>query len=107
MNLPGKPDFAFPRQRVAIFVDGCFWHGCPDHYRRPKSRQDFWDAKVAANVNRDCLVNELLAARGWKVLRLWEHELRPRNEAAALEKLALCLSSQPASNAARKASIVL
>lgn len=77
--LPGKPDFVFPAKRVAVFVDGCFWHGCPSHYRRPKSRQEFWDAKIKANMARDHLVRQQLVARGWTVLRVWEHEFRRDN----------------------------
>ena len=63
LKLPGNPDFAFPRHKLAVFVDGCFWHNCPAHYRRPKSRRIFWDAKVRANVCRDFKINELLVAR--------------------------------------------
>jgi DNA mismatch endonuclease (patch repair protein) len=73
--LPGKPDFIFPKHRVAIFVDGCFWHGCPKHGRKPESNQNYWVAKLERNKNRDAAVNALLRNRGWIVLRLWEHEL--------------------------------
>jgi len=69
----GKPDIVFPRERVAVFVDGCFWHGCPDHYVRPRSREDFWARKLAGNVARDCRQTAELAARGWRVCRFWEH----------------------------------
>jgi DNA mismatch endonuclease (patch repair protein) len=82
-----RPDFVFPRQRVAVFVDGCFWHGCHWHYRRPGSRRNFWDAKVAANRARDQLVNRLLRRAGWRVLRVWEHELRRKNEPRLMLRL--------------------
>ena len=67
-------DIAFPRPRVAVMVDGCFWHGCPVHYRRPQSRQDYWDSKLARNQQRDALNDQSLASVGWTVVRIWEHE---------------------------------
>jgi DNA mismatch endonuclease (patch repair protein) len=74
-KILGKPDFVFPANRVAVFVDGCFWHGCPRCYRRPKSRQKYWDAKVAGNVARDRRNRARLRRLGWRVVRIWEHEL--------------------------------
>lgn len=74
-SLPGKPDFYFPQHKLAIFVDGCFWHGCPLHYRRPASSQNYWDAKVRRNVKRDRANRRALRQDGWGVLRIWEHEL--------------------------------
>ena len=85
--LFGKPDFVFPKQKLAVFVDGCFWHGCPQHFTRPKTRQEFWDAKIAANQARDRLVTCTLRSRGWRVLRLWEHALRPRHAARTVARL--------------------
>ena len=73
--LPGRPDFAFHRERLAVFVDGCFWHGCPWHCRMPKSRQSYWKPKIARNKTRDKAVRGLLAAAGWLVHRIWEHSL--------------------------------
>ena len=73
--LPGKPDFIFRKKGVAVFVDGCFWHGCPQHGRSPTSNQQYWLAKLQRNKRRDREVNLLLRNRGWKVLRLWEHQL--------------------------------
>jgi len=67
-------DIAFPRRRVAVFVDGCFWHDCPEHGSRPKTNADRWGAKLAANRSRDRRVDEHLMGRGWNVLRAWEHE---------------------------------
>lgn len=90
--LPGLPDFVFPKLRLAVFVDGCFWHGCPTHYKRPKSRQDYWDAKVARNRARDRAVVLLLKRGGWRVIRVWEHEVRKglpvRLRAAILRRVA-------------------
>ncbi|MGO9245727.1 MAG: very short patch repair endonuclease [Verrucomicrobiia bacterium] len=82
LNLPGKPDFAFPTVRLAVFVDGCFWHGCRWHCRMPKSRQSFWRPKLARNKARDGEVGRLLRKRGWLVLRFWEHSLRESEKVA-------------------------
>lgn len=71
----GRPDIVFPGARVAVFVDGCFWHGCPDHYVRPRSRSDFWAEKLKANVLRDIRQTRELELLGWRVLRVWEHEV--------------------------------
>ena len=68
-------DIAFPGRRIAIFVDGCFWHGCPEHASWPKRNADFWRQKIEANRRRDIDTNERLEASGWKVLRFWAHEL--------------------------------
>ncbi len=75
-KLTGKPDFVFIRDRVAVFVDGCFWHGCPRCYRRPKSNQKFWNEKARKNRARDRHVTRELSTQGWKVIRVWEHQLR-------------------------------
>lgn len=74
-DLPGKPDFAFETERLSVFLDGCFWHGCPDCYRRPASSQKYWDAKVRRNAERDKANSAALEKMGWRVLRIWEHEL--------------------------------
>jgi len=73
--LPGSPDVVFTRWRLAIFVDGCFWHGCPVHYAPPKANSGFWQEKKARNCARDERVNRELNAMGWSVLRVWEHEV--------------------------------
>lgn len=76
--VPGRPrrtiDIAFTRALVAVFIDGCFWHSCPDHSTRPQSNADWWDDKLRRNVERDAHTSEELIARGWTVLRFWEHE---------------------------------
>jgi DNA mismatch endonuclease (patch repair protein) len=64
----------FPKQRLAIFVDGCFWHGCPEHYRPSTKNVPFWEEKLRANRSRDEQTNETLTASGWTVIRVWEHE---------------------------------
>ena len=71
----GKADLAFPGRRIAIFIDGCFWHGCPEHYVRPRTRTDFWARKLRENVERDQRQTRLLEERSWRVIRLWEHEV--------------------------------
>lgn len=69
-----RPDVVFTRARIAVFVDGCFWHGCPDHQVVPKSNPDYWIPKLRRNVERDRAADAALAAEGWTVLRYWEHE---------------------------------
>lgn len=75
-GLPGKPDLVFVSRRVVIFVDGCFWHRCPEHFRMPRTNRQFWEDKINRNVERDAWVNEKLASAGWQVIRVWEHEIR-------------------------------
>ena len=67
-------DLAFTRARVAVFIDGCFWHGCPEHHTKAKTNAAYWSEKVQQNRARDAETSELLAAAGWRVLRFWEHE---------------------------------
>ena len=74
-RLPGSPDLTFSAARLVVFVDGCFWHACPLHYRTPRTNARRWRSKIAANRRRDVRVVMLLASRGWTVLRVWEHEL--------------------------------
>jgi DNA mismatch endonuclease (patch repair protein) len=74
--LSVRPDFIFRQVRLAVFVDGCFWHGCPRHATQPKGNASFWRKKLAANKARDRRVNRVLRAAGWRVVRIWEHELR-------------------------------
>lgn len=70
-----RPDFVFCAARVAVFLDGCFWHGCPLHSQPPASNVDYWPAKLARNMGRDRLTTRLLRQNGWRVLRIWEHDL--------------------------------
>jgi len=82
-----RPDFVFPTLKTAVFVDGCFWHGCPKHATWPKTRASFWLAKITGNKARDRRVNRELRRLGWNVVRIWEHELRRKDEARLLRKL--------------------
>lgn len=78
--LPGirrRADLVFPRAKVVVFVDGCFWHGCPQHYRPARKNAEFWDAKLLENTARDRETDQLLSASGWRVIRVWEHEDMP------------------------------
>ncbi|MFC1588039.1 very short patch repair endonuclease [Planctomycetota bacterium] len=77
-RIKGKPDLAFIGKKVAVFVDGCFWHGCSKCYRRPKSNQKYWDSKIAGNRKRDRETTRKLRAIGWVVIRVWEHELKSK-----------------------------
>ena len=85
----GKPDFVFRAESVAVFVDGCFWHGCPKCYRRPSSNRKFWDAKFARNRARDVEVTKALRRAGWKVVRIWEHQLKQPGRVAWRLRVAL------------------
>jgi DNA mismatch endonuclease (patch repair protein) len=78
--LPGKPDFTFPKSKLVVFVDGCFWHGCPIHETKPKSNRVFWNRKLSGNKKRDRMVTRTLRKTGWRVLRIWEHQLARKNE---------------------------
>jgi DNA mismatch endonuclease, patch repair protein len=69
-----RADVLFRRDRVAVFVDGCFWHRCPDHGVMPTTNRDYWEAKLERNISRDQRNDELLSAVGWTVVRVWEHE---------------------------------
>jgi DNA mismatch endonuclease (patch repair protein) len=92
LQLPGKPDFAFPLQKVVVFVDGCFWHGCPKCYRLPEDNRAYWVVKLNTNRRRDRRVSRLLCASGWKVLRIWEHTLETDSgKRRALRKLTTAL----------------
>ena len=82
-KLPGRPDFIFPKQKIALFIDGDFWHGNPDKYRLPKSNIEYWAAKIEGNKRRDRLVTEALQSRGWKVERFWESDLRKKDMIAS------------------------
>jgi DNA mismatch endonuclease, patch repair protein len=90
-RLPGRPDFVFPSYRLALFVDGCFWHGCRWHCRRATSNTSFWDQKLAVNKTRDLRVNHLLKLQGWTVLRIWEHALA--DEMKVVKRILVKISS--------------
>jgi len=75
-NLAGKPDIVFTKKKIVIFIDGCFWHKCPICFQEPETRKEFWMKKIQSNIDRDKKVNELLKNDGWKVIRIWEHEIK-------------------------------
>ena len=75
LGLPGTPDLAFFGRKVAIFIDGCFWHSCPEHYTCPVQNAEFWSRKIERNLCRDRKANQNLADLGWSVIRIWEHEI--------------------------------
>ena len=74
-KLPGRPDLVFPRARLAVFVDGCFWHGCPKHYQQPVKNAAYWRSKAESNRERDRAVARKLRKLGWSVTRVWEHDI--------------------------------
>ncbi len=74
-EIPGKPDFVFRREHLAVFVDGCFWHGCRKHCRMPQNNRSYWRRKIARNVERDRATSRQLQKAGWRVFRVWEHSL--------------------------------
>jgi DNA mismatch endonuclease (patch repair protein) len=75
-GIYGSPDFANRERKIAVFIDGCFWHGCKKHFRMPKSNIEFWSRKINGNVRRDKRQTVILRKQGWKVVRIWEHKLR-------------------------------
>jgi len=83
--ITGKPDFIFREKRIAVFVDGCFWHGCPKHSNMPVNNREFWERKLGANKLRDGFVTKTLKKQGWTVIRIWEHELRTDAPAVILK----------------------
>ena len=85
--LIGKPDFVFPKKRIVVFVDGCFWHGHDCRNVTPKENFEFWDKKRAYNRAHDEEVTRLLIAKGWKVIRIWECDLKKKNRERLLEKI--------------------
>ena len=79
-KLFGKPDFTFPKKRVVVFVDGCFWHGHNCRNLKPKQNKEYWEKKIKRNKERDKLVTETLTQKGWKVYRIWECQLKKKNK---------------------------
>lgn len=71
----GKPDFGLTNKKIAIFVDGCFWHKCPKCFRKPKSNTNYWRPKINNNAQRDKKITRKLKSNGWKVIRIWEHQI--------------------------------
>lgn len=92
----GKPDFVFTKERVALFVDGCFWHGCPKHSNFPVNNRTFWKTKLTKNMLRDKDVSRKLRKSGWCVVRIWEHDLS-KNPSVCVRRIrrALALNDVP------------
>lgn len=75
-KIIGKPDFALKKLKIAIFIDSCFWHKCPKHFRKPNSNISYWKPKINRNVERAKEVNKQLRRNGWKAVRFWEHDIK-------------------------------
>lgn len=95
-KLFGRPDFVFSKRRIAVFVDGDFWHGHPAKCRLPVQNRAYWRKKIARNKVRDRLVGHALRARGWRVLRIWEHALSTKNKTRLIARLNRQLNTPPA-----------
>ena len=91
-NVFGKPDFVFPAAKLAVFVDGCFWHGCPRHATMPCANRAFWEAKLARNAARDRTVTRTLRKAGWRVLRVWECALTRKRSARTAARVTRALA---------------
>lgn len=89
-DTPFRADIVFTRRRVVVFVDGCYWHGCPEHHRAPQTNAEYWAAKVARNIQRDGETDQRLAQSGWLALRVWEHEDPDR----AAQRIALAVRAR-------------
>lgn len=87
----GKPDFVFQKSRLAIFVDGCFWHGCPKHSRHVAKSGEYWTTKLLKNRRRDILVTQTLRSNGWCVIRIWECDLQKRPQ-SCIQRIQKCLN---------------
>lgn len=90
----GKPDFVFPKARVAVFVDGCFFHSCPRHATKPKTNAAFWETKLARNKARDREVTRTLKKAGWLVVRVWECALARKRSAATVRRIARAVAAR-------------
>ena len=75
-DLPGKPDIAIKKYKIVIFLDSCFWHKCPEHFKKPKSNLEYWEPKIKRNVERDAEINSYYQQKNWHILRIWEHEVK-------------------------------
>jgi DNA mismatch endonuclease (patch repair protein) len=95
-------DLVFTRLKVAIFIDGCFWHGCPDHFVMPHAHSDYWASKIGRNQRRDQEIDAALRAAGWLVLRFWEHE-DPGGVASQIERAVKSAANRPSGRQVRDA----
>lgn len=94
LSMTGRPDFAFRNEKVVVFVDGCFWHGCPLHFIAPKSRAGFWREKISGNRRRDRKTSIDLRRRGWLVIRIWEHDLSGKTVQRALARIRVAVEAR-------------
>ncbi len=78
-GLSGKPDIVFPKRKIVIFIDGCFWHKCPKCFKSPKTNKKFWLEKIEGNKRRDIKVNRHYKKMGWRIIRIWEHDLKKKD----------------------------
>ncbi|SFB98868.1 T/G mismatch-specific endonuclease [Bacillus sp. OV322] len=88
-SLYGTPDISIKTFKIVIFIDSCFWHVCPEHFKMPKSNLDFWIKKVNSNIERDKRVTDYYNKKGWNILRIWEHELKKDNFNDTIDALAI------------------
>src|SRR5712671_4257527 len=95
--VPGKPDFAWPGRKIAVFVDGCFWHGCTKCRSVPTSNVEFWKNKIATNRRRDQRVTRLLRSQGWRVVRIWECCVKRNSSLRRIAKLVEASQFYPSS----------
>ncbi len=94
--LTGKPDVVFSRFKIAVFIDGCFWHGCPRHCRMPSSNVNYWKNKIEKNKIRDKKITKALKMRGWQVIRIWEHEIKTGKLNRKLRQIKIAQQNIPA-----------
>jgi len=86
-TLPGKPDIAIQKYKIVIFLDSCFWHKCPEHFKKPKSNLEYWEPKIKRNIERDAEINQYYKDNNWHILRIWEHEIKKTNFQNTIEKI--------------------
>lgn len=92
-GLPGKPDMVFSTMKTVVFIDSCFWHGCPKHLRMPQSNVDYWNNKIKRNKERDDATNREYKNSGWRVVRIWEHDVKTSLE-TTIRKLGRIIDSR-------------
>jgi len=102
-----RPDIAFTARRVAVFVDGCFWHACPEHGSKPRANDWYWTPKLARNVERDRVADETLASAGWRVVRIWEHESLEQALAAVIAVVGARMPAAPVASPVDPAASVV
>ena len=86
-TLPGKPDIAIQKYKIVIFLDSCFWHKCPEHFKKPKSNLEYWEPKIKRNIERDAEINQYYEDNNWHILRIWEHDIKKKPFKNTIEKI--------------------